>query len=360
MTNFRYSRNPRMARRRVAPRPRLANRKRASEQNPIDNIDVVDVGGGHAQIHVKSGNLTVFTIYERYNTENYYVMQIERLRNRTSSGIGSYLIDPTEFPYLWEFTHFHNGTGELVPDYLLDEMADELESIWQSSEFSGVTSSRRALPHRQSSRLSNRRRPNPARHRANRKTANTYFIHDVDFPTDLVDEGDIEDWAEDEFRGWFTDVDATYAYGSLNLHVTDGNGSLDSAISSGDIDARNVEKLDENGDYRPVSSTRRANRRRPHSARHRANRRYSTINKTSLVSSEFSGMGWTNGHTGLVGHFVAYDNWLWDMVRIGTISGPKELEREFMGGRARELENMSDIDWSQVDWNDVYNFLSGK
>lgn len=192
MTNFRYSQNPRVARKRPsrtaarrkvsdnryrerfeAPRSarRGANRKTTSEQNPIDNIEVVDVGGGRAQIHVKSGNLTVFTIYERYNTENYYVMQIERLRNRTSSGIGSYLIDPTEFPYLWEFTHFHNGTGELVPDYLLDEIADELESIWQSSEFSGVTSSRRALSYRQSGRLSNRRRPHYVRHGANRRRA---------------------------------------------------------------------------------------------------------------------------------------------------------------------------------------------
>ena len=111
---------------------------------------------------------------------------------------------------------------------------------------------------------------------------------------------------------------------------------------------------------RRAMRARPTNRRRPHSARHRANRRHATSDKTSMLSSEFFGMGWTNGHTGLVGHFVMYDNWLGAMVRAGTISGPKELEREFMASRARELENMSDIDWSQVDWDDVYDFLNGK
>lgn len=111
-----------------------------------------------------------------------------------------------------------------------------------------------------------------------------------------------------------------------------------------------IEEMESSYQY----SLRRGNRNR------RANRRYATSNKTSMLSSEFFGMGWANGHTGLVGHFVMYDKWLGDMVRAGTINGPKELEREFMASRARELENMSDIDWSQVDWDDVYDFLNGK
>ena len=196
-------------------------------------------------------------------------------------------------------------------------------------------------------------------HRANRKRANTEFIETVElgggFSADI--------WFEPigEFTGKTEYIYEVYKDGEA---IAIGSTStFDEAVSKAEFSAFNAEDYLSGGygfDRSSHRSSRRVNRRRPHYTRHRANRRYATSNKTSLLSSEFSGMGWANGHTGLVGHFVAYDSWLWDMVRAGTISGPKELEREFMASRARELENMSDIDWSQVDWNDVYNFLSGK
>ena len=375
-----------MARRQRSTAPRMASRRRphtarvrrvSSEQNPIDNIEVVDGGGGHAQIHVKSGNLTVFTIHESYNTENYYVMQIERLRNRTSSGVGSYLIYPTEFPYLWEFSHFHNGMRELVPDYLLDEMADELEDIWRSSEFSNTTSSRRA----------------------NRRVANGFSEQDRLYGFRQA-ENIINYFGKKTVKHWINGDPMGYAIQS-QLDELDHAGTIAEALVEL-VGGKRANRMESHNRPRPsrFASRRKVsdNRYREWSEIHkdyklvdengtrlvlfndggngtvlgpwigpdgnrsarRANRRYATSNKTSLLSSEFSGMGWANGHTGLVGHFVAYDDWLWDMVRAGTISGPKELEREFMGGRARELERMSDIDWSQVDWNDVYDFLNGK
>lgn len=82
---------------------------------------------------------------------------------------------------------------------------------------------------------------------------NTYFVFNASYPDSLTDEWEIVEWAEDEYGGWFTDVQATYYDGVLNLLLGDGSGSMRTAIETGMFDPLDVDYMDSNGEYRPLA-----------------------------------------------------------------------------------------------------------